>query len=247
MNVPSLAPQCPWYGLSELAKPNVKWCEASMCGWVTEPANTWSNMAYLFLAILMYKYVKDNKLNGSNGFIAATLFTGASSFIYHASYTAFFQFFDFLAMIIFLALPLTLNAVRAGIIEKNNAKTFGITLTIIGSILTVVFYFTHIPMQGLILFMVLALIGTEFAANKRKPREIQYKNFFVGLGLIATAATFSVLDVTRTMCNPHNHFVQGHALWHCFSAGSLYFAFKFYMQFQGQDFSSANEIVEQTA
>ena len=54
MEVPSLAPQCPWYELSEMAKPNVKWCEASQCSWITEPANTWSNLAFVFSGMIIW-------------------------------------------------------------------------------------------------------------------------------------------------------------------------------------------------
>src|SRR4051812_39077167 len=46
MPVPSMQDGCPWSELSHLAPPNLKWCEAQVCGWIVEPANTWSNLAY---------------------------------------------------------------------------------------------------------------------------------------------------------------------------------------------------------
>ena len=60
MEIPSLDPQCPWYELSEIAKPNVKWCEAPVCSWITEPANTWSNLAFIFMGIFIW-YIASHK------------------------------------------------------------------------------------------------------------------------------------------------------------------------------------------
>ena len=47
MNIPQLPVDHPWYKLSSVALPNVKWCEETLHGWVTEPANTWSNIPFI--------------------------------------------------------------------------------------------------------------------------------------------------------------------------------------------------------
>ena len=51
--VPPMQDGCPWSELSHFAPPNVKWCEAQVCGWIVEPANTWSNLAYILLGALL--------------------------------------------------------------------------------------------------------------------------------------------------------------------------------------------------
>lgn len=33
--------------------PNVDWCEQELCSWITNPADTWSNLAYLAFGVLM--------------------------------------------------------------------------------------------------------------------------------------------------------------------------------------------------
>ena len=46
---------CPWVELRQVGGlPNVKWCEETLCSVVAEPANTWSNLAYLVVAVLIY-------------------------------------------------------------------------------------------------------------------------------------------------------------------------------------------------
>ncbi len=48
-------PSCPWHAGAELlGAPNIKWCEATVCGWISEPANTWSNVLYLALGLIVY-------------------------------------------------------------------------------------------------------------------------------------------------------------------------------------------------
>ena len=48
-------PNCPWHSSADLlGAPNIKWCEATLCGWISEPANTWSNLLYLVSALALY-------------------------------------------------------------------------------------------------------------------------------------------------------------------------------------------------
>jgi len=39
------------------------------------------------------------------------------------------------------------------------------------------------------------------------------------------AICFSGADVSRLYCDPHNHWVQGHAIWHVFSGVGMTIAF----------------------
>src|SRR5262245_13387782 len=53
-------PECPWVGLREWGGlPNVKWCEETLCAVVAEPANTWSNLAFLIGAAALWRMNKD--------------------------------------------------------------------------------------------------------------------------------------------------------------------------------------------
>jgi hypothetical protein len=51
------------------------------------------------------------------------------------------------------------------------------------------------------------------------------------LAMLGTGAGFSASDVTRKFCDPTNHWLQGHALWHLFGAVALYFSLHYYHQF----------------
>jgi hypothetical protein len=55
-----------------------------------------------------------------------------------------------------------------------------------------------------------------------------YRSFAAALLLLSAAGAASLADVTRTWCDPTNHWLQGHALWHLLSAGALYALYRFY-------------------
>ena len=88
------------------------------------------------------------------------------------------------------------------------------------------------PIQLIVVVLVISLITTEGAIFfSKKSAETNYKYFFLGIIVIAVAATFSGLDITRTFCDPGNHIIQGHAIWHFFTSIGLYLIWKFYLQF----------------
>ncbi len=227
MNVPPLEPGCPWYELSSWALPNVKWCEAARCSWIVEPANTWSNLALFALALFVWSRARgrDPRLAW---FAPAAAFLGAASFIYHASYTFFFQFFDFLGMFAFVGIPLTINMERLGLIARASqarALAWGVGS---GCILVVVLYATGVPIQGIVLAATLAVIGTELRLMRTGQRAREYRFFYLMAAVMALASTFSVLDVTRVLCDPTNHLFQGHATWHLLSSLGMAAGYLFY-------------------
>ena len=55
-------PECVWTPLREWGGlPNVKWCEETLCGVIAEPANTWSNLAYLVVAVALWWFTRKDK------------------------------------------------------------------------------------------------------------------------------------------------------------------------------------------
>ncbi|MFP6625661.1 MAG: ceramidase domain-containing protein [Deltaproteobacteria bacterium] len=227
MAVTPLEPGCPWYELSSWALPNINWCEAPRCAWIVEPANTWSNLAFFILALFVWKRARgrDPRLAW---FAPAAVLLGAASFIYHASYTFFFQFFDFLGMFVFIGITLTLNAQRMGLLKRSSqlrALGWGVTA---GCLLVIALYLLGIPIQGIVFVLMLTLIGSELRLMRSPQRAPDYRFFYLMLAIMALASAFSVLDVSRVLCDPENHFFQGHATWHVLSSLGLATGYLFY-------------------
>ncbi len=228
--ITAMQPGCPWYELNKAYPPNVSWCEAHVCSWVTNPANTWSNLAFIIFAWFVWQSAKKNnpslKVFGPSMFIV-----GITSLVYHASNNFISQFFDFIGMYVFVCLMVSLNLWRMG---KVNSKTFNKVywgqIAFFG-VLTILSWFINFPFQAFILILAFVIVFTELKLW-RSNDNIKYNYFIAALFSLVFAASWSLLDVTRTFCDPHNHLIQGHAIWHIFSALGLWLAYKFYEQFE---------------
>lgn len=205
-----LPPESPWSGF---AAPDIQHCEANLAGWIAAPANTWSNLAYLAAAVWLWR-------RGQRWFAGAAAALGVTSFLFHASFTFFFQFFDYVGMFVYVLLLLALNVNRLGLrrwqpaylgaVLASGAAVFGLRALGVG-------------LQWIIVTQVGAVLATELAARGRG-----YKDWLIGIGLMAAAAACWVLDYKRIWCDPDDHWVQGHAAWHLLSAAAIPFVARFY-------------------
>lgn len=103
-DVPPIYPNSPW---AALERPNIKWCEEILISLIAAPANTWSNLAYIISGVYNFLLVRNERGRLIKLFGPVIIFLGCASFIYHAFYTLFFQFFDLVGMLMFIFLPLT--------------------------------------------------------------------------------------------------------------------------------------------
>lgn len=226
-----LSPGCPWYELSELRIPNVDWCELQRCAWVVEPANTWSNLAYVGVGVALWLAARNVGSGHLRFFAPAAAIVGLSSGIYHASYTFVLQILDFFAMYVFCYLLITLNLRRLGLLGPDDWWRRFWQLVLGTTALTVGVDFLEIPIQGLVLLLILTIVGTELWI-RRSGEEASLRFFVLSVALLTAGSVFSMLDLSRTWCDPTHPFLQGHAIWHLLSATSLWAAFFHYRQFE---------------
>ncbi len=225
-----LPPGCPWSGWTP---PNVNWCEEELCSWVVNPADTWSNLAYLAFGLLMIVRARAERSDTLALFAPASILVGVFSLLYHASYTYFFQFFDFVGMFIFCFAVITANALRLRWIEPAHKLHFYVAGVLAFSALVPLVSETSVPIQVLVAVLIAVIVGQEVATARRHRLSAPPTRrlfFFVALALLTAAGAASLADITRSWCQPTNHWIQGHALWHVLSAASLYALFRFYQQ-----------------
>ncbi len=228
-----LSPGCPWYELSELRLPNVDWCEAQRCSYVVEPANAWSNLAYVVVGLLLIRLARSSPSAQIRFFGPAAILVGLGSGIYHASYTFALQVLDFFAMYVFCYLLLTLNLRRLGRLGADRWWRRYWELVLATTLLTVAIDFLEIPIQGIVFVLIVGIVGSELVVRSRKPRgSIGW--FLLAMALLAAGGVASALDVTRTLCDPRHPFLQGHAIWHVLSAACLLAAYFHYRQFEDE-------------
>ena len=216
---------CPWNWLKQ-SPPG--FCEETLCAWVREPANTWSNVAYLIVGLIVF--VGSGKCNRPllRMIGVASAVTGIGSTFYHASGSVGGGLFDYGGMFLGTGVLTGLNMRRW--------RNWGIPAT----------YATIVAVSTLLVAAVLAFPGDErliymltgpccviefFLFIKRR-HEIIYKNYLWAWGLVGVASLFWWLDVSKRLCDPQNHFFNGHAAWHILTAISYYLIFRFYAQFR---------------
>ncbi|MFI5320471.1 MAG: ceramidase domain-containing protein [Myxococcota bacterium] len=228
--MPSLAPAlpagCPWSGFTP---PNVNWCERELCAWIVNPADTWSNLAYLLGALAMWRLARRTGRADLAHFAPASVAVGVFSFAYHASYTWLLQFFDFVGMFVFCFLVIARNAVRLGWIAARRERALWLAGTLGASACVPPLFHAGFPIQATVFALIVASIAQELALWRRAPAAQRggYASYWGALAALAVAAAFSLADVTRAWCDP-GAWLQGHALWHVLSAAALVLLQRFY-------------------
>ena len=221
-----------WTPLRELGGlPNVKWCEETLCGVIAEPANTWSNLAYLVVAAWLWWFTRKDESRTLRFWAPVAFWVGITSFAYHATVSFLTQVFDFWGMYFFFGLVLLLNLIRMGKLGADRLfKTLYLSIGGL-TVFTVVVAKLHLPVQGIVALMLVLILLTEGLAS-RVTRAGSYR--YLGLSLLAVAIAFgfSASDATGARCDPKDHVFQGHAIWHVFGSISMAFAHLHYRQFK---------------
>lgn len=225
-------PGCPWHSITESqGAPNIKWCEETLCQWISEPANTWSNLGYLIVALsITYISFKNRHSFNLKQFGPIIFFMGAMSFFYHQSNFYGSQILDFIGMFFFVGWAMGMNLIRLGKLKPQFLIPFNLTVGILFTISMHVMYLTGVKYQGLILIAGIFILVTEILAQKKFPAEAKW--FWTSIAVLIVAFGFSISDGQRLWCVPENHgwFSQGHALWHWTAAIAMFTIYKHYSQ-----------------
>lgn len=225
-------PSCPWYDITVAqGAPNIKWCEETLCQWISEPANTWSNLGYLIVAVVITISAFRNKESIElKQFGPIIFFMGAMSFFYHQSNFYGSQILDFVGMFFFVGWANGMNLIRLGKLQRKNLIPFNITVALIYTIAMHIMYVTGIKFQVLVLISGFFIVGTEIAAYKKVKDDIRW--FSVSIVLLIIAFGFSISDGQRLWCDPTQHgwFSQGHAVWHWVASIAMFTIYKHYQK-----------------
>lgn len=213
---------CPY---SQFRPPTIQFCEANLCSHVTQPANTLSNLAFFLVAYWIF-FVKEKKFFFlSLSFSLISFLIGLFSATYHASFTFFMQFFDLSSMFLLAAFLLSINLYRLELFSYFMIYGSTFLLTLLSSLILIQF-----KSYGILIFFVLLLSVALSEICIKFQQVVTYKNYFISLGLFLFGFLIWCLDYFRIWCNPNQHFIQGHGIWHILCAVSIYFLYLFYTE-----------------
>lgn len=219
-------PGCPWYGLYErFGPPNVKWCEERLCAWVNEPANTWSNIGYLAAGLWIVRRARAESSRPGEVFGWVVFAMGLGSLVYHATNNFLTQVGDFLGMFAMVYFIVAANLWRMG--RTSNPGLWYAAL-VLGSTASLPFLNkAGFPIQWLMVVTAAMVIGSELLARRREAPG-PWRSFAVAAVLLGVAESFSLADLKRLWCDPSNHWLQGHAVWHWLAALAMPFLYEHY-------------------
>jgi len=217
--------QCPW---DSWAPASVRFCEEQLCAWVTQPANTYSNVFFLVAGFFIVRNFPKHWLVTILGFSSGGL--AFASGMFHASSTFFFEIFDMLGMYCIAAIMIVGNMRRLGLFDKPASAVFAYALYIGMILFALVLNLTY-PASGIALFATYICIALSLEI------EVHVRNGFTNYRYLAGAITcfglsfaFWIADIKGWWCNPSNHMINGHAIWHILNAFTIVLFAYFYAE-----------------
>jgi hypothetical protein len=216
---------CPWDALEPA---NLAFCEESLCAWVTQPANTWTNIGFIVAGvwILRRSRARGNRVVGALGFIA--LATGIGSALFHATSSLVGQLADQAAMFLESGFFIVANMARWRALSVARFVLGYLAIVATSTTLLVLF-----PSWGIGLFVahVAVFLSLECALYFRFGRTTRYGALLVVGILFLLSFVVWWLDRTGVICHPQNHYFTGHGLWHLLGAASFVYWYEHYTQF----------------
>ena len=216
---------CPWSGW---APATIQFCEKPICAWITQPANTWSNLFFIIAGWFIWQAARKNQRSDLLIVGGSAVFLGFASGLFHASGTFFFEFFDLAGMFLISSMMVTLNARRWLRLSNSAVIAMFLALTLSGMGIMLIERWAGIPIFGTHIAMALTI---ELIVHLRGDR-VLYKDMFYMVGSFAAAFSFWIGDITGRLCDPGNHFISGHGVWHTLNALAILFLYRFYRQFE---------------
>ena len=233
--LPHLSAACPWSAFEFTA---ADFCEESVCGWVRQPGNTVSNVGFLLAAYFIIRHAQRHGHRHLVLLAYIAVATGLTSAFFHASETRIGAILDFSGIYLGSAYMFALNMRRLTGWGKSGIVAvywlfFGVSfaLLLVDPDLSRRFY----ALQSFACCVVLEAVLYFRQSGRPDYRWFGafWVSFLLGYGLW-------LLDVKHLVCDPTNHWVSGHALWHWFDALALYCVYRFYTQFPQLRFRAAS-------
>ncbi|MES2528895.1 MAG: ceramidase domain-containing protein [Bdellovibrionota bacterium] len=204
---------CFWSGW---APQKYLYCETQMCGWLQQPANTWSNIGYLIAALLILRSRQKGVEKSFFFWSTFALFLGST--VFHMSGTNVGKLLDVGAMLVLSMGICSLALQRYFHWERRKTQTFYGVGLFFSLLFLAIFDIANIPFS----LQILIAATLEFRMIQQKRGKLHGHFLTLALFIEFLAGIALLLDITRKWCDPENHFINGHAVWHLLSAAAIY-------------------------
>jgi hypothetical protein len=209
---------------------NLSMCEATVRGLVAQPANTWSNLGFFAVAAWIFWLARRERAPVAGLLAPIGFATGVGSIAFHATDTLAGQLVDQSLMFLESSFFVVVNLRRVGALATVRSLLLVYAALVVGSTAALIAF----PTTGIAIFIahVVAFLGLEAFLLARRREGIRTR------ALLGVGACFAVayaawwLDHLRIVCDPDNHLLNGHAVWHLIGALSFFFWYRHYAQLE---------------
>jgi hypothetical protein len=241
-----MAKEDPYLGIEPAnCMPDNCFCEAIHYGsWIRQPANTWSNLAFIAVALGILWILYRNRTDRSNLLLSHPVYTwlfafgctltGLGSFYYHASFTLMGQWFDMMGMYFSITFFTIYNIDRL-----YGIKPVKFISLYLATNLLLCLFLTAVPEVRRYLFaaFVLLFLASIFYTQNKLKTKINAKYLFWSMFSFGLAFALWILDIKKIVCAP-NSLWQLHSIWHLLTALS---GLLIYLYYFSEDNSTAAE------
>jgi hypothetical protein len=229
-----------WFG--ETGTAGADFCEAEHPGLIKQPANTWSNFAFIVTGLIAAfqlsagKFIENRNNLTQNVFYACFItciivLLGPGSMAMHATQTKAGGFFDMLSMYLIASFMTAYSIQRYFDLKPLHfVVLFAIVLStcIYANFSDIHFIFDYFGNTAFAFYIILS-IGFELMNAFVKKMQHQKIWEFSGIAFLLTAFTIWNLSLDDSpFCDPSS-VVQGHAIWHILDAIAAYCLFRHYV------------------
>lgn len=215
---------CPWSGLRSAP---LSFCEEPLCGWLKQPGNTWSNIGFLLVAFLIWKRALRKRKSNVTWFAIVSASVGLGSAFYHASGAYLAGIADYGGMFLITGAMTAMNSKRwLGLSHTDTRWIF------VGTAAVLLGLMIFFPAASRLLYVLAApCCLIELRLYFRDGDRTRFKFYLLSWLAVVVGAVAWWLDQTKLVCDPANHILPLHAVWHLLMALALYFLYRFYEQF----------------
>lgn len=213
-----MTPACVWDAFEPAT---ISFCEARLCDAIVEPANAFTSLSKTLVGLFLIPACVRLGRASLWVIVTAALVQGPLGFALHATGTFWGEALDVSGMFLISSTLLTFALARR--LRWNTTRLIGTWLALVASSVTVLLLVrpSGIPVFALQLAAWLALeVPQSRSADARRW-------FGWMIGCFAGGFAFWLVDKTRVWCDPSNHVVNGHAVWHLATSACLGFFFKY--------------------
>ncbi len=202
---------CPWSGY---APATIAFCERRLCAWVVEPSNAWSNVAYVAVGVWILWRCRPWLGTARTAIGAAAVALGIGSFAFHATGIRVFEVADVSSMYLVSGLGVTFPLQRLFHWSELRAIVCFAVLALGSSMLMIA-----LGNDGIVVFALQMVIAVGLEVRLRR-RNAPGAMVWLVRAVVALVVGYVIwnLDFRGPLCDPDNHLVTGHAVWHVLTA-----------------------------